>query len=217
MCSDERIIIDIDNLIVEDPGELIILGLVGYKGSGKDTVGEYLCKKYGFIRLAFAAPVKKIVAAAFGCDIDDLNDPILKEKIDENWGYTRRELMQKIGTDLFREALPKILPNVTENIWVNRLIIQMKKLYKQDPKKYNKFVITDVRYPNEKEGIKPLGAKILRVNRDKDIYDGKHMSHSSEQYVDKMEVNFDVHNDSTKETLYEKIDEIISEITTNES
>ena len=38
----------------------MIIGLAGKKGSGKDTIAEYLCAQYGFINYGFGDPIKEI-------------------------------------------------------------------------------------------------------------------------------------------------------------
>lgn len=40
---------------------MLVLGIAGRKNAGKDTVGQYFCKKHGFTRLAFADPLKQEV------------------------------------------------------------------------------------------------------------------------------------------------------------
>jgi hypothetical protein len=43
----------------------LVVGVLGFKGSGKDTVGDYLVQKHGFARDSFANPLKDAVAATF--------------------------------------------------------------------------------------------------------------------------------------------------------
>ena len=42
-----------------------ILGICGKKRSGKDTAGEYLIQKYGYVRYAFGDPVKDVCRVMF--------------------------------------------------------------------------------------------------------------------------------------------------------
>ena len=60
----------------------ILIGLSGKKGSGKDTVAEFLIKHHNFTRIAFADPIKDIGTAVFGWTHEQMNDRELKEKID---------------------------------------------------------------------------------------------------------------------------------------
>ena len=79
----------------------LLIGLTGYKGVGKDTVADYLCAKYGFIRLSFAKPLKDALAIIFGFTDEQLNGS-LKEVKDPYWQITPREAAQFVGTELFR-------------------------------------------------------------------------------------------------------------------
>ena len=45
-----------------------IISLSGLQGSGKDTVADMLCERYGYKRISFAATLKDAVAAVFGWD-----------------------------------------------------------------------------------------------------------------------------------------------------
>ena len=55
------------------------VGLNGAKGSGKDTVGQYLVERYDYTRVSFADLLKQSAAALFGVEPelwDELkNDP----------------------------------------------------------------------------------------------------------------------------------------------
>lgn len=58
-----------------------IVGLVGPKGSGKDTVAALLKdlnKSNG--KISFAGPLKEIISKVFDVSLTVLNDPVLKEK-----------------------------------------------------------------------------------------------------------------------------------------
>ena len=98
-----------------------------------------------------------------------------KEKYEEelrvNWqtAYkhhaTYREVLQFIGTDLFRNKLH-------EDTWVNALFNSYKPIDRrtiQDPDdsniNYPNWIITDVRFPNEAKAITDRGGIIIRVNR----------------------------------------------------
>jgi hypothetical protein len=109
-----------------------------------------------------------------------INKECSKEKYEEeyrvNWQtaykheFTPRELMQFIGTDLFRDKL-------LNNIWVNALFADYKKPaqiaiettggYTNYPTSVNfpNWIITDVRFPNEVEAIKKRGGIVIRINR----------------------------------------------------
>ena len=114
----------------------MIVGLIGKKGHGKDTFADYLVEHYGFVKLSFAEPLKKVCKELFLLTDEQLYDPMEKEKVDERWGKSPRQLMQIIGTDILRKYYD-------EKIWVNLLLKKMEHYKKKN------IVICDIRHPNE--------------------------------------------------------------------
>ena len=57
----------------------IIIGMLGAKGAGKDTVAERLVKYHGFIRVGFADELYRQVANTFGVTVDFLGNRTTKE------------------------------------------------------------------------------------------------------------------------------------------
>ena len=177
-----------------------IIGITGRKQNGKDTIGNYLIENYGYERYAFADPLKEICKILFGFNDDQLWGN-KKEEMDPFWKTTPRKLFQFIGTELFREQLYQVLPDVTDDIWVKVL---EKKLMDSDPLK--KIVITDIRFQNECDLIKKLGGTLIRVTRNTlEVND----LHSSEKDIDDFNVDYEIINNTNKMDLYEKIDVIL--------
>ena len=115
---------------------------------------------------------------------------------------TGREVMEVIGTDIFR--------TIKEDIWVSRTIdIALKN---------NKAlsIISDCRFPNEIEEIKNRGGKVIRLMRDP--FNTKTLSESA---LDKDSYdwdNFDYIIDNRDMSLLDmsiKIQEVINDITIN--
>ena len=139
----------------------MILGLCGYKGSGKDTIADYLVKNHSFIKLSFADALKDMVCVLFSWDRELLQGSTDKsrdwrEKEDIYWSkkletkITPRYILQKMGTEVVR--------NIHNDFWIK--IVESK----IDPKK--NYVISDVRFLNEMAFIKKYSGKILWVLRD---------------------------------------------------
>ncbi len=56
-----------------------LLGLLGVKGSGKDTMAKYLIEQVGYVRIGFADELYKQVAQAYSTTVETLNRRETKE------------------------------------------------------------------------------------------------------------------------------------------
>lgn len=137
-----------------------IIGLCGFKGAGKTVISNHLVHKHGFKEITFAGPLKDIVSILYGFDREMLEgDTItareLRESIrDPIWNRTPREALQFVGTDIMRNYHDP-------NTWVS---LAMRRIHELTTNGQN-VVISDLRFPNEYEALKTLGAKIWRINR----------------------------------------------------
>jgi hypothetical protein len=182
-----------------------VIALTGYKQSGKDTVGNYLVDNYGFVRYAFADPIREVCKIIF-----DWSDEYMcnhKEDIDEFWGISPRYAMQWIGTEGFQYYLPKDVPQFAETvgrtIWVRKFLSWHERTQNKD------VVITDMRFHHELSMLKDHISNNLvsiRVNRDSVEPNDPH---ASEQDIPDLNVDWEVENDGTFEQLYEQIDFIM--------
>lgn len=139
-----------------------IIGLVGFIGSGKGTVGDILEQK-GFIKDSFAKPLKDACAVMFGWSRELLEGDTemsrkWREEPDSYWSekfgreFTPREALQKMGTEAGRDVFHK-------DIWVISLLNRAKG---------KDVVVTDVRFQNEIEYIQGNGGIVIRVKRGED-------------------------------------------------
>ena len=127
-----------------------IIGLCAKKRAGKDTLAYHLIENYGYVRYAFADPLKNACREIFLLN-DEQMDGSLKETFDDRWGVSPRVLFQRIGTEMFREKLTNVFPEmetIANNLWVYRFEQWYKEQLKENPNL--KVVITDCRFPNER-------------------------------------------------------------------
>ena len=68
----------------------MIVLVTGLKGSGKDTVGDWLAHQYKFNKMSFADPLKDVVSVMFNWDREKLDGNSVQDRV---W----RELKMKNG------------------------------------------------------------------------------------------------------------------------
>ena len=140
----------------------MIIGLVGFIGSGKGTVGELLVQDHGFIQDSFAAPLKDAVANIFGWDRQMLEGSTKdsrewREQLDEFWSkafgrpFTPRLALQLMGTEAGRNVFH-------QDLWVASLLNRC-------GQRGGDTVITDVRFKNEVTAVQKEGGIVVRVRR----------------------------------------------------
>ncbi len=130
---------------------LIVVGITGVARSGKDTIAQTLCTRFGFTRIALADGVRSAFRA-----LDGLSGELTKElEADES---TTRWALQKIGTearedtaDLLRIGDDIELANV---IWIHLLMIKLMYLHRYHPVRRHRFVVPDIRFPHEPDTLK---------------------------------------------------------------
>ena len=148
----------------------LIIGL-GYKArSGKDAAADYLVRRYGFRRIAFADHLKSVVGLAFGFDTHQMYGAD-KLVVDPRWGNTPVHFLQQVGTDLFRKY-------VDEDFWAKAVL---NIIHASD---HDRWVITDTRFPNEAELIHSNGGYVFEINRAVRPDAGRDTNHPSETSMD---------------------------------
>jgi len=159
-----------------------IIGFMGKKRSGKDTAGDYLVKYHGYKKYAFASVLKEICKSVFSFTDEQLNGDE-KEVIDEYWGVSPRQALQYVGTDLFRNHISSLLPNVGNDIWVNVLERKLKE-------ETSNIVITDIRFENERAMVKRLGGIVVKIHSGNIwVADDVKMDYASHDYINVTKVD----------------------------
>ncbi len=181
-----------------------IIALCGYKGSGKDTVANYLVDKYNYKHYKISDKLKEIIKILFDLSDNDLEQK--KEEVNDKWNTTPRRLMQFIGTDMFQYKLQELLPNINRDFWIKSLFTEdlMNKINNEN----YKIVISDLRFLHEYEIISNLyvSYSILKVKNNRIEQNDTHIS---ENEFNEININGIIQNDSNLETLYNNIDNII--------
>jgi hypothetical protein len=178
-----------------------IVALAGRRRAGKDTVAAQLAAEHGFAVLKFAAPLKAALRELFGFSDAQLEEGELKEKVDERWGRSPREVMQWFGTAVLQDALPDLLPGIGRRFLVTRLLAEMDQLVESG---VPGVVIADVRFPHEVEAVRAFGGRVLRVTRTSGQggqCEAGVDAHVSEAGVDALVCDREIVNDGSLEEL----------------
>jgi hypothetical protein len=146
---------------------------------------------------------------------------------------TGRQFLQWLGTDAIRNGLHR-------DAWVKALMSEYQPLnywkvkpYQEEPdssKAYTaaskdpNWIITDMRFVNELRAVKAKGGYTIRIERlpewvikdEVDVEAWRNSLHESETALDNARFDFTVNNNGTMEELKAQIEQILTQITTNE-
>lgn len=139
----------------------MIIGLVGYAQSGKDTVAKILVEEHGFIRVAFADKIRELLY--------EMDPPVPTGVGNEKHVVGLQNYVDIYGWDVAKQN--PVVRSMLQNLGVgartvfgdNHWIVEAVKPLSPTS---NNYVITDVRFKNEAQWIKDLyNAPIWRVTR----------------------------------------------------
>jgi len=196
---------------------MYLIGIVGFIGSGKDTVANKFVEA-GCIHDSFANPLKDVCASTFGWDRallegDSIESREFRETPDMFWtrktgipNFTPRLALQLLGTDVMRN-------HFHQDIWIDSLEYRLRR--KANSKCV---VISDARFRNELDLIKSLGGKIIWVQRDElpEWYETAKTAHSNAISRKIMETKYkDVHESEWNWAGYD-VDYVIKNVGTLE-
>jgi hypothetical protein len=167
-----------------------IIAFAGRKQSGKTTSAELLVDYYkyalnieeGIKIYNFADTLKRFCIDTLELTYDQCygSDEQKNELVDCYWDngtqMTAREVMQFVGTDVFRKMKNNIWSNATINL-----------INKEKPKLA---IIADCRFPNEVDAIKKSGGFVIKLMRN--LFNSDHDSETALDLKNYNHKNFDL-------------------------
>jgi len=183
----------------------ILIGISGKKGHGKDTAAKHLEEKHNFRVIHFADPLKEACKSLFLMNDDQLYGS-RKEEVDPRWGVSPRTVMQKLGTDICRVEMDKVIPGIGDSFWLRRLEIELIELLESGID----VVIADVRYPNEVQLVKKYNGTTLNIVRGEINTKDAHIS---ENALNGTVFDHVINNDAGITELHERVEELYLTLT----
>lgn len=213
---------------------MAIIGINGYAGSGKDTVGriiQYLnCPNKGELTVEdvclnserydwwledesmweiqkFAGKLKDIASHLTGIDREKFEDQNFKKTyLSSDWDTDGNRMSVR---DLLQKLGTECMRNGLHiNTWVNALMADYKKIEYNDDEQaeYPDWIITDVRFENEAKAIKDRKGIIIRIDRPgvEPIN-----AHPSETGLDQWKFDYKIANVSDIYALKESVEQIL--------
>ena len=180
------------------------IGLLGKKGSGKDTLANYLVNEKDFVKYSFATPIKEIAKIMFNLNEEQLNGN-LKEVLDERWGISPRVMFQRIGTEFGQYKIYELFPELKDKIVSRGLWLKLFEDFLEKNKDKN-IVIVDVRFNHEVDFLKKHNFNIIKINRE-DVLNDSHISENEIKLI--KHIDYEIDNNRSKEHLFSQIDKFI--------
>lgn len=165
---------------------MMLIGLCGAAGSGKNAVASILRRQHAFGVIAFADPIYDAVAAITGMPRRELEDRAIKEQAIPWLGKSPRELLQTLGTEWGRNS-------VRDDIWIQRAM--------RAARGYERVAICDCRFENEAQAIRRAGGFVWRVRRMASGLAGSAGRHASEAGIPDNLVDLRIDNNGTLRDL----------------
>ena len=140
-----------------------LIGIAGPARSGKDTVAEIL-RADRWITLAFADPLRRMLAAGFGAEAlqQDKEAPI--PWVDRSY----RELIQTLGTEWGRGL-------IREDLWIRLAERRIADMHQVSGGELD-VAITDVRFENEAAWIRRSRGQVWHLRREHRPHVREHVS-----------------------------------------
>lgn len=152
-----------------------IVAFAGRKQSGKTTCSEATLAYFKSLGgqsgkiYNFADPLKQDICVNIlglthqQCYGEDVDKNTMTDIVWEGKNLTAREVMQFVGTDLFRKMKNDVWTSATLN-----------KIHQEKP---DLAIIADCRFPNEVEAVQAAGGLVIKLNRNP--YNSTHASETA--------------------------------------
>lgn len=170
-----------------------LVGISGFKRSGKNTFADVLRqvaheRGLAFVAVAFADPLRRAAAVAYGVDVSNFTDDAKKDTLCEAWGITYRQMLINLGEAMRSVDADHWVKALKQQVLQDRLLVSAPSEkgpvdawcrldhlshYTLNGKALQLLVaVTDVRRVNEAVAVHDLGGVNVLVRRPGIVWDG---------------------------------------------
>lgn len=183
---------------------MLLIGIAGAAGVGKDTVADYLVDNYNFIKFGFAWPLKAMLHAGLGLDSADYQSGPQKEAVIPHLGFSYRKAAQTLGTEWGR--------GLRDDLWL-QLAQQRIDWIKMNLPKAGGIVCCDLRYENEASLLRGQDGLVLHMTTNRGAVTlGEQAHHSSEKGIAFKSGDAYIRNDYPITQLYNMVDWMLKDL-----
>ena len=172
---------------------VVLIGLTGYAGTGKDTVRAML-EDTGFTGFAFAEPIRGMLRelmTSSGIDDRYMDEREFKEAAIPELGVSYRQIAQTLGTEWGRAQAPDFWLRIANSLMSEQIALGG-----------THFVVSDVRFANEAQWVRDHGGVIWRVERPEAV---PVRAHVSECEMHHFTADVTLHNTGSLKDLYRTV------------
>jgi len=182
-----------------------VILLCGPVGSGKDSVAKHMIQKYDFVKGSFARPLKQLCAEQFGWDLAQLDDLDYKETFVPELNATRRQILQRVGTEWFR--------SVDAQHWTKKAVEAIKAELTRP--EVRGVVVSDLRFVNEAATVRAAFSDrlvlVVAVTREDGHAATSGAGHSSELEWTQIQANSEISAPFGQlPLLYQRADQVLA-------
>lgn len=176
-----------------------LVAFTGKRGHGKNSCADVLIAQ-GWTHLAFADPLRDIAKIAYGVTDHEMADTVLKEQVLARWpSKSPREILQRIGTDMFRAYVPDTWTKTFERRAREALAAGAPGV-----------VCSDLRFLNEADTVTRLGGTIIRVVDPNKLATDAASLHASETELEQIVEDITIQNDGTLADLHARVTQALA-------
>lgn len=176
-----------------------IIAFAGRKQSGKTSSCEFVARHFAANNQEiaciynFADPLKHMCQSILGLTYEQCygSDEQKNELVNCHWDgrqLSAREVMQLVGTDMFRK--------MQQNVWADATIRKIK------GENLPLALVADCRFPNEVEAVRDAGGIVIKLSRN--LYNSTHSSETALDEQNYNKNNFDLVIDNQDLSIGEK-------------